>query len=597
MLLTEVQINNFKSINDLTLKISDNVTCLIGKNETGKSNILKAIKYLNFNGNQLETSLTSYTMQNRSKSSFPTIKAAFSISDNEPIAEYIKANDIGSILSGNIAKPTKLELKISGPTKKDIEMIVSFDDGDQEKLNHDSNDKENDFVISKISEFLPNIEYFEREEFTINPLNQTALVSNASDVSSQAFKRLLTLGGVKDFGVLASGDPQEINELKEDIAFRINDILRRYYKQNAEIEIKIDSHNGVYTLHFKDEFRKLNSFDDRSTGFQYFFSFLINKIYLKEFTGKNSIFLFDEPALVLHPTGQKDFIKLLDELAIDNQIFYTTHSPFSINRLKPKRVLAVEKTKERGTYINPKPYLHNWRALRTSLGMDIADSFFYADKTLLVEGPEDKIYFSSLINYFSNNGIIDLTTDVFSIVDAGSASNFPAMVQILLDEERPLVVLIDSDVKIELNRIKKKEAEIKNSNVLKVIQVNEVKKDALAIEDILPIKLYEQACMNYIQYLVHENVLTPRPDNPPVLSLKDSGKLYDQIATHVNTHYTQADMQENKRVPVSKVGIANEFDKLLYAGTSDKTKLQSDFNTSIDLIKKVGGYLRIFASK
>src|SRR5687767_9584930 len=43
MRLTSISIKNFKSIKSLELYFSDNLYCLIGKNEIGKSNILQAI--------------------------------------------------------------------------------------------------------------------------------------------------------------------------------------------------------------------------------------------------------------------------------------------------------------------------------------------------------------------------------------------------------------------------------------------------------------------------------------------------------------------------------------------------------------------------
>jgi predicted ATP-dependent endonuclease of OLD family len=48
MILTEIQIKNFKCIKDSNeFKIDENVTCLVGKNESGKTAILQAIEKLN----------------------------------------------------------------------------------------------------------------------------------------------------------------------------------------------------------------------------------------------------------------------------------------------------------------------------------------------------------------------------------------------------------------------------------------------------------------------------------------------------------------------------------------------------------------------
>ncbi len=46
MNLIEVEIHNFKSIKNETLKLNGNQLCFVGKNECGKSSIVQAISYL-----------------------------------------------------------------------------------------------------------------------------------------------------------------------------------------------------------------------------------------------------------------------------------------------------------------------------------------------------------------------------------------------------------------------------------------------------------------------------------------------------------------------------------------------------------------------
>ncbi|MCH5720179.1 AAA family ATPase [Niabella hibiscisoli] len=46
MRLETIAIKNFKSITSLDLKFSDNLYCLVGENEIGKSNILQAISQI-----------------------------------------------------------------------------------------------------------------------------------------------------------------------------------------------------------------------------------------------------------------------------------------------------------------------------------------------------------------------------------------------------------------------------------------------------------------------------------------------------------------------------------------------------------------------
>ena len=131
-----------------------------------------------------------------------------------------------------------------------------------------------------------------------------------------------------------------------------------------------------------------------------------------------------------------------------------------INRLNNFRVRVISKDKEVGTQVDVKPYIHNWKSLRTSLGMMLNDSFYYADNTLIVEGPADRLYLITLLKLFHKKGVIKSDLNILSIIDSGGVSNVPTMAQIVKSEGRPLVVFIDSDT--QGNNAKKSSLEARN---------------------------------------------------------------------------------------------------------------------------------------
>ena len=71
--------------------------------------------------------------------------------------------------------------------------------------------------------------------------------------------------------------------------------------------------------------------DQRSAGMQYFFSFYL--IFLVEAQGEhaNSILLLDEPGMQFHGTAQQKTVEFLNKISNENQLLYTTHSPFMID--------------------------------------------------------------------------------------------------------------------------------------------------------------------------------------------------------------------------------------------------------------------------
>src|SRR5262249_27561859 len=145
-------------------------------------------------------------------------------------------------------------------------------------------------------------------------------------------------------------------------------------------------------------------FDERSSGFVWFFSFLIwFDRYAKRPEGKY-IVLLDEPGLTLHARAQRDLLRYFEkELAPKYQVIYTTHSPFMIDPEHLLRTRTVDYIVERqkdeerdlGTKVGG-DVLSTDRdtvfPLQACLGLDITQTLFVGANSLLVEGPSDLLY-------------------------------------------------------------------------------------------------------------------------------------------------------------------------------------------------------------
>lgn len=69
----------------------------------------------------------------------------------------------------------------------------------------------------------------------------------------------------------------------------------------------------------------------RSTGLQWFLSFYLTFLVESEEAHENAILLLDEAGLTLHPLAQKDLVHFFNRLASKNQLINTTHSPFIVD--------------------------------------------------------------------------------------------------------------------------------------------------------------------------------------------------------------------------------------------------------------------------
>ena len=143
------------------------------------------------------------------------------------------------------------------------------------------------------------------------------------------------------------------------------------------------------------------SFDERSTGFVWFFSFLIWFSQMQSEHGEDLVLLLDEPGLSLHGTAQADLLRYIREKLVPKcQVVYSTHSPFMVGTSHLRSVRTVEDTTTSsgevlGTVVGDDVLSHDPETLfplRAALGYDLTQSMFVGDHCLLVERPSDLLY-------------------------------------------------------------------------------------------------------------------------------------------------------------------------------------------------------------
>jgi hypothetical protein len=188
------------------------------------------------------------------------------------------------------------------------------------------------------------------------------------------------------------------------------------------------------------------NFEQRSSGFQWFFSFLAA---FSEFEARPGrvVVLLDEPALTLHARAQQDFLRFINErLAPKHQVIYTTHSPFMVETGHLERARIVEdKGPDRGSEVTTEVLATDRDSLfplQAALGYDIAQSLFVGPNNLLVEGTSDFTYLTVISDHLKEQGRTALD-DRLRILPCGGVQNIPTFVA-LLGAHLEVSVLIDS---------------------------------------------------------------------------------------------------------------------------------------------------------
>lgn len=274
--------------------------------------------------------------------------------------------------------------------------------------------------------------------------------------SKQTARALLRLADTDIDSVTDAEFESRTAEL-EAVSSDLSREMAEYWSTNPELRIKVEIEpetvqqpNGQTTvvrhLNFRGEDRKhdfTNNFSLRSSGYQWFFSFLAA---FSEFEDRDDVvILLDEPALTLHAKAQRDFLRFISKrLAPVGQVLYTTHSPFMVEQIE--RVRVVEDRGDEVGSVTSSDALEVGEdsafPLQAALGYDLSQNLFIGERNLLVEGPSDLAYLDMISRHLRDKGKEGLDQR-WRILPAGGASNVPAFVS-LLGQKVSVTVLLDS---------------------------------------------------------------------------------------------------------------------------------------------------------
>lgn len=202
-------------------------------------------------------------------------------------------------------------------------------------------------AIDILSPCVPSFLYFSHYdrmngELSVNQLRQDQQ-HNQVKPGDQVFLDFLNYAGT-DLDELADATEfEELNARCEAAANAITDEIFEYWTQNDQLEIQVNVDSGksndpapfnagtVARARVRNNLHRVSvPFSERSAGFIWFFSFLVKFAQLQEHEG-DVIILLDEPGLTLHGTAQKDLLRYFKEkLEPKHQLVFTTHSPFMV---------------------------------------------------------------------------------------------------------------------------------------------------------------------------------------------------------------------------------------------------------------------------
>lgn len=178
------------------------------------------------------------------------------------------------------------------------------------------------------------------------------------------------------------------------------------------------------------------------------------------YTKKDSVVLFDEPQVYLHPSAEKAIYDLIGEIG-EHQYLFTTHSPILINYPLDKNIYHV--SKEKGISIFSK--LDEIQKILSDIGVNNSD-FALSDRVIFVEGETEEIVIPKILSHF---GIKQIGYNYRVLNMKGTGNEFSKKSAMHKHKEKlelilggvshspiPYMIIIDSDNKTEekLNEIR-----------------------------------------------------------------------------------------------------------------------------------------------
>lgn len=593
MRLLTVRVLDFRCVEDSGECPITDVTCLVGKNESGKTAILKAMHKLNppEAANESFDPARDYPRRkwrpdSRVPSDPPAVTTTWKLEDSdlELLDEYFGVRVVGDpvvTVTRDYDNDYYVELKTDeaalvkhmvgglptadrkplagSKTVEDLQEKLDEVEGRtaaqetlREELSSTYEDGFDDVVQEKIIEMLPTFLYFDEYLTLPGTVSVSAIAGrkkrNEMDERDRIFLALLSLAGTTLEKVHGATTFESFNASLRAVSNQITDQIFKYWSQNRhlDVELRLDHartndpapYNEGYVFRTRINNRRHRadtSFDDRSRGFVWFFSFLVWFYQLKSTYGNNLVILLDEPGLSLHAKAQADLLRYInEELRPDHQVIYTTHSPFMIdpNDLLSARTVEDVVEKDRKTEVET---FHGTKVskevlstdpdtvspLQRALGYELTQTLFVGRHTLLVEGPSDLLYLKWFSHQLEKGGGAGLDYR-WNISVVGGIDRIPGFVSLFRGNGLHIAAIVDVQ-NGDGKKIENVRKILKDGHLLPVSEFSNQKE--ADIEDVMGREFYVA--------LVNRAMRLQSPDEVPAKKPKDAP---ERVAKEVEAH-------------------------------------------------------------
>lgn len=396
MKISYIRIRNFESIEDLIIKDIENALILVGKNNTGKTVIIDAIRAA---AGEFEIKDKDFLYPEQNITVDMTVELT-----NDDLAVFHK--------KGRVSKFKNYDMWLNDFLSK----LPSFKDGvlkfqavigksHNYKVRYNDGFKKNNKYIREVFPRIYHIDHSRNfntilsDILTLNDdehlgeLKDNECIFNEAKKCNKCFTCIGAINKKKPvdltvFEVARLMEYRLVNTNLSEFTKRLNGCFHANgSSQEVSFEMNFDAEKilDVNTVISDPNRKTVGDINSLSEGFKSIFTLSLLEAYVEDDASIPCIIMIEDPEIYLHPSLQKTSSEILYRLSKKNQVIFSTHSPNLIFNFSSKQIRQVVLDDDYHTAINEKTSIDE---ILDDLGYT-ANDLMNVNFVFIVEGKQD----------------------------------------------------------------------------------------------------------------------------------------------------------------------------------------------------------------
>lgn len=429
MQITSVHIKNFKSIRDMEIMGIENALILVGKNNTGKTGILDAIRAA---AGVYEVTAEDFNEKKQN------IEITMTLGITQDDLKLFHGSGTVSQYKRFDAWFHDFQAKLPSYQERSLTFTYQVNWNGEIRF-HDGYRKNNRYI----SEIFPRLYYIDSER-DLNQFQNDLLLFQEDDQLVKLRSHVCMFDGAREcnqcfkcIGLINQKKPEDLQiyetakllEYKiyqlnlNDFAAKVNENYRKnggYEEIRFSLSISPDEMFQVTAETYHVERRKLSPIGNLSNGMKSLYMLSLLETYTEDEKRIPSIVIVEDPEIFLHPQLQKISSEILYRLSKKNQVIFTTHSPNMLFNFTRRQIRQVVLERDGYSVVKARTDID---AILNDLGYG-ANDLLGVSFVFIVEGKQDKSRLPLLLEkYYSEMHDREGNLSRISIITTNSCTN------------------------------------------------------------------------------------------------------------------------------------------------------------------------------